>query len=281
MNDLNILKTTPNDEGLQATPQIINLNVTEIAPNPYQPRRFFDKDKVQELSESIKEYGVMQPISVRLINGNSYELVAGERRLRATKMAGIETIPAIIISISEHDSAALALIENIQRENLNFLEEALGFYNLLNDYGITQEELARRLGKSQSTIANKLRLLKLSKKIHKLLLENGLTERHARALLKLVTEEDHEKAINLISKNNYNVKQTEDLVERMIEKDKKSKRNIKITRRIKDFRLFSNSIKQSINIMEEAGFDCDYIVDENENEIEIMIKVQKNQQAVA
>jgi len=254
---------------------IIHLNVTEIAPNPYQPRRFFDKDKVHELSQSIKEYGVMQPISVRIINGNSYELVAGERRLRATKLAGLSTIPAIIINISEHDSAALALIENIQRENLNFIEEAIGFYNLLNDYNITQEELARRLGKSQSTIANKLRLLKLSKSIHKTLLENGLTERHARALLKLTSEQEQEKAISTILKNNYNVKQTEDLVERMLENEKKSKRNIKITRKIKDFRLFSNSIKQSINIMEEAGFNCDYIVEENENELEIMIRVNK------
>jgi len=254
---------------------IIHLNVTEIAPNPYQPRRFFDKDKVHELSQSIKEYGVMQPISVRIINGNSYELVAGERRLRATKLAGLSTIPAITIKLSDHESAALSLIENIQRENLNFIEEAIGFYNLLNDYNITQEELARRLGKSQSTIANKLRLLKLSKSIHKTLLENGLTERHARALLKLTSEQEQEKAISTILKNNYNVKQTEDLVERMLENEKKSKRNIKITRKIKDFRLFSNSIKQSINIMEEAGFNCDYIVEENENELEIMIRVNK------
>ncbi|MCL1925374.1 MAG: ParB/RepB/Spo0J family partition protein [Defluviitaleaceae bacterium] len=256
--------------------EIVHLNVSEIAPNPYQPRKFFDKDKVHELSQSIKEYGVMQPISVRLINGNSFELVSGERRLRATKLAGLETIPAIVINIAEKDSAALALIENIQRENLNFIEEAVGFYNLINDYKLTQEELAKRIGKSQSTIANKIRLLKLSKSTHKALLENNLTERHARALLKLDGEENHEKAISIILKNNYNVKQTEDLVERMILTNKKEiNKNRKITRRIKDFKIFSNSIKESLNIMEQAGFNCDYIVEETENDLEIMIRVNK------
>ena len=257
-----------------AQKEIIYLNVDEIAPNPYQPRKFFDKDKVSELAMSIKQYGVMQPISVRIINGTSFELVSGERRLRASKIAGITSIPAIVVDIKEQDSAALALIENIQREDLNYIEEAIGFYNLINDYKFTQEELAKRLGKSQSTVANKLRLLKLSKNIQKLLLENGLTERHSRALLKLEQEEIQKKAITLILKNNYNVAQTENLVERMLKNENKTKRKIK--HRIKDFRLFSNTIKQSINIMEEAGFNCDYIVEETENNLQIMITVNKD-----
>lgn len=259
-----------------AQKEIIQLNVEEVAPNPYQPRRFFDKDKVAELAMSIKQYGVMQPISVRIINGTSFELVSGERRLRASKMAGIKNIPAIVVDIKEQDSAALALIENIQREDLNYIEEAMGFYNLLNDYKFTQEELAKRLGKSQSTIANKLRLLKLPRAVQKLLLENGLTERHARALIKLEKEELQQKALSHILKNSYNVSQTEELIERMLKSENKAKPKRKIKHRIKDFRLFSNTIKQSINIMEEAGFNCDYIVEETEDNLQIMITVNKD-----
>jgi len=147
--------------------EIIYLSLDKVQPNPYQPRHIFDRTSLDELASSIQEYGVLQPISVRQINGSRYELVAGERRLRASKIAGIETIPAIVVNISEQDSAILALIENLQRQNLHYLEEAGGFLNLMTDYGLTQEEIAERVGKNQSTIANKLRILRLSKAVQK------------------------------------------------------------------------------------------------------------------
>jgi len=140
---------------------IIYVNIENIRPNPYQPRKQFNKLALEELCESVKQYGVIQPISVRKISANMYELVAGERRLRAAAMAGLTTVPCIIVDVDDNDSAVLALIENLQRENLNYLEEAEGYSNLINEHGFTQEELASKIGKSQSTIANKIRLLKL------------------------------------------------------------------------------------------------------------------------
>ncbi|UZQ83009.1 ParB/RepB/Spo0J family partition protein [Thermoanaerobacter sp. RKWS2] len=169
--------------------EISYLPIDSIRPSPYQPRKTFDIKNLQELSESIKVYGVLQPITVRMVGNNSYELVAGERRLKASKLAGLTEIPAIIVNAQDEDAAVLALIENLQREDLNFIEEAEGYYNLINDHHLTQEQLAKMLGKSQSTIANKLRILKLSKEIKEKLLENDLTERHARALLRLPDEE--------------------------------------------------------------------------------------------
>lgn len=248
--------------------------IDDIAPNPYQPRRFFDKDSIDDLAESIIEYGVMQPISVRIINNNSYELVAGERRLRASRVAGLDKIPAIIVNIKDQDSALIAVIENIQRENLNYIEEAIGYNNLLCDYKFTQEELASRLGKSQSTIANKIRLLRLSKRIQKILIDNGLSERHARALLKLETEDDQVEVLKKVLKQTLNVKKTEELVEKyLINKTKKEASVPKVKRIIKDIRLFSNSIVQSINIMKESGYQTEYIMDKVDDGYEILIKV--------
>ena len=160
--------------------EIVNIKVENIFPNAYQPRKFFNEDALNELSESIKQYGIIQPITVRKI-GEKYELVAGERRWRAARMAKFDVVPCNIIEITDTQSAEIALLENLQREDLNFIEEAEAYYNLINDHKFTQEELARRMGKKQSTIANKLRLLKLGKKVRELCLENNLTERHARA----------------------------------------------------------------------------------------------------
>ena len=261
---------------LDTSNEIIFLSVDKVTPNPYQPRKFFNKDSIEELARSIKEYGVMQPISVRLINGVSYELVAGERRLRATRLAGISTIPAIVVNIKDQDSAMIAMIENIQRENLNYIEEAEGFRNLIEDYSFTQEELARRIGKSQSTIANKIRILKLSKRVQKFLVENELSERHARALLKISGEEKIMEILYNIVDQGLTVKKTEELVEKTLspqEEVKENKKEVKVKRIIKDVRLFSNSIKQSIDMMQESGFGTDYIMDETQDGYEILIKI--------
>lgn len=262
---------------LNTDKEIIYLPVDRVTPNPYQPRKFFRKESIEELARSIKEYGVMQPISVRLINGVSYELVAGERRLRATRLAGLSTIPAIVVNIKDQDSAMIAMIENIQRENLNFIEEAEGFQNLIEDYSFTQEELAKRMGKSQSTIANKVRILRLSKKVQKFIIENDLSERHARALLKIVDEDLQMDVLQKVVQQGLTVKKTEELVEKVLgqtkEVSEEVKRDIKVKRLVKDFRLFSNSIKQSIDIMKESGFGTEYIMDEIDGGYEILITI--------
>lgn len=256
--------------------EIIYLAVDTVKPNPYQPRKFFERASLEELSNSIKQYGVMQPISVRLINGYTYELVAGERRLRATKMAGLSTIPAIVVNVKDQDSAILAIIENLQRQNLNYLEEAEGFQNLVHDYSFTQEELAQRVGKSQSTVANKMRILRLSKPIQKILMENDLSERHARALLKLEHEALQLEVLDKVVKDGLTVKKTEDLVEQKMKREgneKKGKPQFKFKYCVKDLRIFTNTIKQAVDVISRSGIAADYYIEENADGCEIKIKI--------
>ncbi len=251
-----------------------------VKPNPYQPRKVFSDDTLQELANSILEHGLMQPITVRAI-GNFYELIAGERRLKASKLAGLETIPAVIIEVTTKDSAVLALIENLQRENLNFLEESQAYFNVMQDYGYTQQELANTLGKNQSTVANKLRVLKLSPAVQKVLVENSLTERHARALLKLPNEEMHLVALEKIVKQDLNVKRTEQLIEQMLvdltkEEMIKHKANQKVKSYIKDIRLVTNTITQAVDMIQKAGIDAKYTMKEQQDGYEIRIKIPIN-----
>lgn len=251
------------------------ISIDKIRPNPYQPRKNFGRIQLDELANSIREYGVMQPITVRCINGVNYELVTGERRLRASKIVGLETIPAIIIDITDKDSAVIALIENLQRQNLNYLEEAEGYQNLMHDYGITQEELAKNLGKSQSTIANKLRLLRLSDNIKKILIENNLSERHARALLKMPDERVQLKIINQIILQNLNVKDTESLVEEEVSKilneNFHSEQKVKVF--VNDIRVFTNTIKQAVDVMNKSGVNVNYLMEKKDNFYEIKINI--------
>src|SRR5690554_7002883 len=173
----------------QADLKVENIPVNLVRPNPYQPRKTFSLQALDELARSIKEYGVIQPITVRQLSDKGYELVAGERRLRACKLNKMEFIPAIIIDSLGQDSAMIALIENLQREDLHYIEEAKGYASLINDHNMTQEQLATKLGKSQSTIANKLRILRLPDRVKDMVIKENLTERHARALLKLADED--------------------------------------------------------------------------------------------
>jgi ParB family chromosome partitioning protein len=236
--------------------EIIYLPLEAVKPNPYQPRRMFDRASLAELADSIREYGVLQPISVRLINGVSYELVAGERRLRACKMAGLDTIPAIVITISDQDSAILALIENLQRSNLHFFEEAEGFQNLMMDYGFTQEALAERIGKNQSTIANKLRVLRLSRAIQKIIVENELTERHARALLKLREEDKQLEVLSKVVKSGLTVRRTEELVEAVLKENEPAPAAASTFKPyIRDIRILTNSIKGDLELIKQSGID--------------------------
>ena len=258
---------------------ITYINIKNIRPNPYQPRKQFNKAALEELCESIKQYGVMQPINVRRISSNSYELVAGERRLRAAIMAGLNEIPAIIINVDDNESAVIALIENLQREDLTYLEEAEGYYNLITEHGFTQEKLAQKMGKSQSTIANKIRLLRLSPLVKKILMDNNLTERHARALLKLHDEQLQLKVLKIVCERGYNVKRTEELVERAIDrytrKESDSNSNKKVTRAIKDIRIFVNTIKQAIDVMRKSGVNARAAQIDRGEYIEFVVRVPK------
>ena len=251
--------------------------VENIKPNPYQPRKHFSKRSLDELSQSIKAYGIIQPLSVRKISDESYELVAGERRLRASKLAELNEVPAIIINMRDQDSAALALIENLQREDLNFLEESEGYYNLINDHGFTQQELAKKIGKSQSTVANKLRILKLPDEIKKLLVENSLTERHGRALLKLPDEETQSEVLEKVIKLDKTVKQTEDFIKDMLtamtkEDEPDNKQNIK---NLINFRIYINTLKNAYNAIKESGIDAEYAQKDMGDYIEVSVKIPK------
>jgi len=274
-NRMQVLKTTEAD----ITKNIVYINVDNIRPNPYQPRKHFNKSALEELSDSIKQYGVLQPINVRKTNNSHYELVAGERRLRAATMAGLDKIPAIIIDVDDNDSAILALIENLQREDLNYLEEAEGYNNLISEHNLTQEELACRIGKSQSTIANKIRLLKLSPIIKKILIDNSLTERHARALLKLHDEQLQLKVLKFVCEKGLNVKRTEDLVEKVIQKYSSriamKSSGKKMNKAIKDMRIFINTIKQAIDLMKKSGLNAKAAQFDRGEYFEFVVRVPK------
>jgi ParB family chromosome partitioning protein len=257
---------------------ISHIPIDMIRPNPYQPRRFISQASLDELSESIKNYGVIQPITLRKISDDVYELVSGERRLRASQIAGLEEIPAIIVDIMDEDSAILALLENLQREDLNFLEEAEGYYNLIRDHNITQEELARRLSKSQSTIANKLRLLKLPQNVRDIIIDKGLTERHARALLKLPDEKTQLDILDKVVGKDLNVKQTEALIDKYINdicasKDPEVKHKQTVKKALKDLRIYINTFKQAVDMMKKSGIKASLEQRDADDCIEFVVKV--------
>ncbi len=255
--------------------KIVEVPVELIRPNPHQPRKHFSNESLIELSGSISRYGLIQPITLRQVY-EGYELIAGERRLRACRMLGMRTVKSIIIEATSCDSAALALIENLQRENLDYLDEADAYSNLLADFGITQEELASRVGKTQATIANKIRILRLEPSVKKLLREQDLTERHARALLKLNCEEDRLKALERICKSGLNVKQTELYIESMLaEKEEKVPVNPQPKRIFKDLRVFSNTINRAVDLMKQSGIKANCEKVDRDDYIEYIVRIAK------
>ncbi|TYP57410.1 nucleoid occlusion protein [Thermosediminibacter litoriperuensis] len=259
--------------------EVISIPVDAIKPNPYQPRKNFDDESLRELTDSIKVYGVLQPIVVRRVGKNGYELIAGERRWRACQKAGLKEIPAIVRDAKETETAIMALIENLQRENLSFLEEAEGYRQLMYEHGLTQEQLAEKLGKSQSTIANKIRLLKMPEDILKIISQENLTERHARALLKLPDEKMQRDVLKKVIEKGLNVRQTEELVDKTLERiqvkenETRRKKNLKIA--IKDIRIFVNSVKKLVNSIKETGFKADYKEFDRGDYIEVVVQIPK------
>ena len=259
------------------------LPIDIIRPNIHQPRKIFDEKELEELSRSIVQYGVLQPIAVRIAKGYFYELISGERRLRAAKLAGLITIPAIVMDITQRDSAVLAMIENLQRKDLNYIEEAEGFLRLMEEYNFTQEMLAGRIGKSQSAVANKIRLLRLPESLRCILAENNLTERHARALLRLSNENEQLIILKRVVADKLTVAKTEELIskalssgiEKLDKKKKSSKEKIKI--KVKDIRIFSNTIKKNISVMENSGYQAQYEFFEDEGNYEFIIKIRQSE----
>ncbi len=251
--------------------------ISDIKPNPNQPRKTFHEEGIAELASSIRNYGLLQPITVRKTESGYFELIAGERRLRACKMLGETSIAAIVLEPSaEQDSAILAMIENLQRENLHFFEEAEGYLSLMKEHGFTQEMLARKLGKNQSTIANKLRILKLPKNVRGCIVQSGLTERHARTLLRLHNEEMQLRLIKTIVKNSLSVRETEQLVEQEI---KKLYDGETVTKKLaylfRDYRIYINTIKKAVNQIKDAGVNAHCDVEEQDDAVNINIRLQK------
>jgi len=257
--------------------EIKNIPINSIKPNPYQPRKTFNQKGLEELSQSIKTFGIIQPISVRKLSPESYELVAGERRLRASELAKLSEIPAMVVDYRDKESAMVALVENLQREDLNFIEEAEGYNSLIIDHKFTQMELAEKLGKSQSTIANKLRLLKLPTDIKKVLIEENLTERHGRALLKLPDDNLRRIVLDKTINNNLNVNSTEAVVEDILDNlrkkdDKAYKQNIKS---LISIRIYLNTIKKAYKAIKEYGINAEYEEEDKGDYVLVTIKVPK------
>ncbi|RYL90883.1 nucleoid occlusion protein [Sporolactobacillus sp. THM7-4] len=239
--------------------RVHEIPVSKIIPNQYQPRSVFNEEKLGELAETIRNHGMIQPIVLRPI-GDQYEIIAGERRWRAVSSLGWEKVPAIIKNLDDDQTASIALIENLQREELTAIEEAMAYARLIDIHGLTQESLAQKLGRGQSTIANKLRLLKLPSSVQNAILEKKITERHARALIILKEPDLQEKLLKEVIEKQLNVKQTENRVKKLLENKEKGKENKKKTRRMslsRDSRIAVNTIRQSVDMVSNSGLDID------------------------
>jgi ParB family transcriptional regulator, chromosome partitioning protein len=259
----------------QGMEEVKHIPVNEIVSSPFQPRTVFDDERIEELSQTIRTHGMIQPVVVRK-KGNTYELIAGERRWRAAMKLGMQTIPAIVREMNDSQAASVALIENLQREGLTAIEEAIAYQQLLELHGLTQESLAQRLGKGQSTIANKLRLLHLPKTVQDALMNRSISERHARALLGLPNEELQLKVLNEILERDLNVKQTEARVKQILDqmeaKKKPKPKRISFSR---DVRLAVNTIRQSLEMIAKTGLVVNTEEEDHEDYYQFTIRVPK------
>lgn len=254
--------------------KLTELSIINIRPNKSQPRKVFAEQELASLAHSIANNGILQPLTVRRISQTDYELVAGERRLRAAIMAGFKRVPCIVMRCSDRQSAVFALLENLQRTDLNMFEEALAIKNLIIDCNLTQERVAKQLGKKQSTIANKLRLLRLEDEEQSLILKHGLSERHARVLIKL-TGKQRRYALDKIIESALNVSQTESLVETILQDEYSEKHQVHKKLIIKDVRIFINTLTKAFDTMKLSGIDAVSTKNEDDEYIEYIVKIPK------
>lgn len=262
----------PNNEN-----KISDIPIIKIRPNKAQPRKIFNENELKTLSQSIEENGILQPLTVRKVTSTEFELIAGERRLRASIMAGLRKVPCVVIKCSDKESAVFALLENLQRCDLTMFEEARGISRLIRRYGLTQDEAAVKLGKTQSTIANKLRLLKLTYEEQEWILNAGLSERHARTLLRISDENIRREALSKIIAENLNVSQSENLVSTIISTNPKSaKKQGRSKAVIKDVRIFVNTINKALDTMRLAGIDAQSNKTDTDTFIEYTIRIPKS-----
>ncbi len=261
-----------NDYSAGGEAKVVKVDIDKIFPNPYQPRKNFDAEGLNELAASIAEYGVLQPLLVAPADDGRYLLIAGERRLRAAKMAELNEVPVIISEYTSQQIAEIALIENLQREDLHFFEEAEGYEHLMETFHLTQDTMASRVGKKQSTIANKLRLLRLPAKVRRILIDSGLSERHARALLQLESEERQMEVLKVILDNGYSVRQTENYIAKLLEGRKRDKG--KRTVIASDVRVYLNSIKQIIAAIKDVGIPVSMEQNMEDDDVVVNIRIK-------
>jgi ParB family transcriptional regulator, chromosome partitioning protein len=262
------------EENISQHEEIRKIPIDSIVPNRFQPRTVFDEEKIEELSRTIHIHGIIQPIVVREFEKDKFEIIAGERRWRAMKKLGWDLVPAIIKSLNDTETASVALIENLQREELSPIEEAMAYGKLLELHHLTQEALAQRLGKGQSTVANKLRLLKLPQVVQNALLNKQITERHARSLIPLKDPKIQVKLLEEIMEKNLNVKQTEERVVRLLE-HKTQKPKPKRKAFSKDMRIAVNTIRQSLNMVSDNGINLDSEEEEFDEYYQFTIRIPK------
>ncbi len=267
--------------GPERPQRLLSIPIDDILPNRDQPRRVFDERSINELARSIEQYGLMQPVLVRRV-GAQYELIAGERRWRACKQAGFTHIDALLSSADDTMSACMALVENLQRENLHFFEEAESYLSLMREYSLTQEELALRIGKNQSTVANKLRVYRLPPAVKEAVRAGRLTERHARALLRLPDEALQLSVVEKVREKLLSVKDTERMIERILEKraeEREREREAerpRVIRLVRDKRLFVNTLKSACAELRAAGLEAECRVVESETEYQVTVAIPKD-----
>lgn len=260
---------------VKSTAEIYNIPQAMIVPNPNQPRKRFDYDELENLAQSIRENGILQPITVRKREDKKYELVSGERRLRAARLVGMVKIPSIVINIDDKNSAIFSIIENLQRQSLNFFEEAEAIEKLVGEYAMSREEVAQKLGLAPSTVSNKLRILRLPEEMRFELARSGLTESHARALLMLEDDNQRARALSIIVDRHLNVAESERMINQMINRNNRSRNPL---RGIRDVRLFINTLNHAVDTIRRAGVEADAARSETEEYIEYVVRIPKSEQ---
>ncbi|WP_339260775.1 nucleoid occlusion protein [Lysinibacillus sp. FSL K6-3209] len=273
-------------EAVHATEEVIKLPIDQIVPNRFQPRTIFDDEKIEELSRTIHTHGVIQPIVVRSTANNQYEIIAGERRYRAMKKLQWTEVPAIVRNLTDKETASIALIENLQREELTAIEEAVAYQKLLELHELTQEALAQRLGKGQSTVANKLRLLKLPEEVQQAILKRQISERHARALIAIKDQTLQLEILHQAIEHDWNVRQLEEHIHALLhpeaaDQEEAIPKKVKPKRKAisKDVRIALNTIKQSLSMVTKSGITVKTEEEDTEEYYQITVKIPKKKKS--